>query len=81
MVTKYVLFSSDGLGHVNISRLKHRFSSKFPNNEFTQILLSEPDGMSIEVFISKVGTWLSILDYEKQQVLNSSTSQSKEVMK
>ena len=34
--------------------------------------------MSIEALISKVGTWLVLLDLEKQQVLNSSIQNNME---
>ncbi|EQB69325.1 MAG: hypothetical protein AMDU5_GPLC00004G0295 [Thermoplasmatales archaeon Gpl] len=51
---------------VSIRKLKCLFTeAKFSNSELSQILLLEPDEMSIEAFISKTGTWLSILDVEK----------------
>ena len=45
-----------------IITLKHKFIKQFPDNELTNILSKEPDEMSIEALISKVGTWLAILD-------------------
>lgn len=66
---------------VNISRLKTRVVKKFPNSEIANILLSEVDEMSIEAFISKIGTWLALLDLEKQQVLNSSIQENMEAKK
>lgn len=54
---------------------------KFPNSEIANILLSEVDEMSIEAFISKIGTWLALLDLEKQQVLNSSIQENMEAKK
>lgn len=50
---------------ISIEGFKHRFCKKFPTLEITTILLSEPDEMNVEAFISKVGTWLRILDAEK----------------
>ena len=47
---------------VSINGLKTRVSKKFPHSEIANILLSEPDEMSVETFISKVGTWLAVLD-------------------
>ena len=61
---------------ISIKRIKHQFISKFPNTELSRLILNEPDEMNIEAFISKVGTWLTLLDIEKQQVFNSSTSNS-----
>jgi hypothetical protein len=63
---------------VSIHRLKTRIPKKFPNSEIANILLNEPDEMSIEALISKVGTWLVLLDLEKQQVLNSSIQNNME---
>ena len=64
---------------LSINTLKFRVSQKFPNSEIANILLNEPDEMSVEIFISKVGTWLVILDAEKY--LNSDTQIIKEVSK
>ena len=72
--TREVLYEKS----VNISRLKTRVVKKFPNSEIANILLSEVDEMSIEAFISKIGTWLALLDLEKQQVLNSSIQNNME---
>jgi hypothetical protein len=47
---------------VSIQNLKTRVSKKFPNSEIANILLSEPDEMSVEELIAKCGTWLSIMD-------------------
>ncbi len=47
---------------ISIHEVKTRVNKKFPNIELSQILLSEPDEMSVEALISKVGTWLVILD-------------------
>lgn len=66
---------------LNIHKLKSALSEKFPYHQLTKIILSEPDEMSIEAFISKVGTWLALLDLEKQQVLNASIQNSKEAKK
>ena len=75
--TREVLYEKS----VNISRLKTRVVKKFPNSEIANILLSEVDEMSIEAFISKIGTWLALLDLEKQQVLNSSIQENMEAKK
>ena len=64
---------------VSLESLKHSFSQKFPDIELSQIFLSEPDKMSIEAFISKVGTWLIILDTEKH--LDFDIQRIKEVVK
>lgn len=48
--------------NIMIRGLKERFAHKFPNVELSQILLSEPDEMSIEELIGAVGVWLNILD-------------------
>ena len=57
---------------VNIHGIKHRISMKFPNSEIAQILLSEPDEIgSIDEFLAKVGTWLAVVDTEKQRVYSS----------
>ena len=47
---------------VGIHDLKTLATRKFPNSEITNILLNEPDEMSVEDFIAKSGTWLSIMD-------------------
>lgn len=57
--------------NIMIRGLKKRFAHKFPNTELSHILLSEPDEMSIEALISKVGTWLAILDNESHNNLNN----------
>ena len=60
------------LNRVNMQILKNRFAMKFPNSEIAQILLSEPDEIgSIDEFLAKVGTWLAVLDTEKQRVYSS----------
>jgi hypothetical protein len=56
---------------VSLESLKHSFSQKFPDIELSQILLSEPDKMSVEELIAKCGTWLAILDSERNNNLNS----------
>lgn len=66
---------------ISIKRIKHQFISNFPNTELSRLIPNEPDEMSIEAFISKVGTWLALLDLEKQQVLNSSIQNSMEAKK
>lgn len=66
---------------ISIHSLKLHFSKQFPDKVLTKILSKEPDEMSIEAFISKVGTWLALLDLEKQQVLNSSFQNSMEIRK
>lgn len=49
--------------NISIARLKQKVAKKFPNSEITKILLSEPDEMAnVNEFISKVGTWLILLD-------------------
>ena len=68
-------------GTVEIHQLKRRFAGKFPDNELSQLFLNEPDEMSIEALISKIGTWLALLDLGKQQVLNSSIQNSMEAKK
>jgi hypothetical protein len=66
---------------ISIRSLKLHFSKQFPANMITKIFLNEPDEMSIEAFISKTGTWLALLDLEKQQVFNSSIQNSMEAEK
>lgn len=51
--------------NVDISKLKHSFATKFPFNALSQILLREHNEMTIDELISKVGTWLAILDAER----------------
>ena len=50
---------------IDIRELKNKLTQKFLNREFTQVLLLEPDEMSIEEFIAKSGTWLTICDLER----------------
>jgi hypothetical protein len=54
---------------LSINTLKFRVSQKFPNSEIANILLNEPDKMSVEEFIAKGGTWLAILDSERNNNL------------
>ena len=54
---------------LSINTLKFRVSQKFPTSEIANILLNEPDKMSVEEFIAKGGTWLAILDSERNNNL------------
>ena len=49
---------------INIQKLKHSFTKKFPDSETTKILLSMPDEIEAEELIGAVGVWLNILDME-----------------
>jgi hypothetical protein len=57
---------------INISQVKLLFSSRFPNLDFTKILLSEPDELSTDELVAKIGTWLLTLDEEKGRIFISS---------
>lgn len=63
---------------LSIETLKFRTSKKFPNSEIANILLNEPDEMSIEEFIAKCGTWLAVLDARHN---NLNSEYIKEVIK
>jgi hypothetical protein len=49
---------------INIQKLKHSFTNKFPDSETTKILLSMHDEIEAEELIGAVGVWLNILDME-----------------
>ena len=52
---------------ISISQLKKDFSRKFPTHPLAQILLNEPDAMTIGSLIAKVGTWLVIAQTAKKE--------------
>ena len=47
---------------VSIKTLKSRISAKFPNSRIAQILRNEPDEVSPEELIAKIGTWQFVID-------------------
>ncbi|MEM3860668.1 MAG: hypothetical protein QW478_14945 [Candidatus Micrarchaeaceae archaeon] len=55
----------------NIRVLKDNFEKRFPFSILSTIFHSEPDEMTVDELISKVGTWLAILDSERHINLNN----------
>lgn len=47
---------------VNIKALKSRISAKYPNSKIAGILRNEPDEVSQEELIAKIGTWQFVID-------------------
>jgi hypothetical protein len=54
---------------INIQKLKHSFTKKFPDSETTKILLSMPDEIEAEELIGAVAIWLTILDMESAKYI------------
>ena len=52
---------------ISIKRVKERFSSKYPETPLSTILLREPQELTESEFLAKALTWLSVLDYEKNE--------------
>jgi hypothetical protein len=53
-------------GRVSLIDLKQGFSTRFPRSPLTQILLLEPDIVTISELLAKTQTWLSILENKKR---------------
>ncbi len=51
---------------ISLIDLKQRFSTRFPRSPLTQILLLEPDIVTISELLAKAQTWLSILENKKR---------------
>ena len=51
--------------NINLAKIKVEFATHFPESNLAKVLLSEPDDMAPEVFLAKVGTWLTLLNNEK----------------
>ena len=52
---------------VSLRTLKSRISAKYPNEPITEILKNEPDEVSMEELIAKLGTWQSVIDQGKKE--------------
>jgi hypothetical protein len=63
---------------IDLRTFKSNFSKYFPNSVLSIILLSEPDEMSLDELIGKLGTWLILLDQEKDSLFISSIRNNKE---
>jgi|ACXJ01.1.fsa_nt_gi hypothetical protein len=51
---------------ISLISLKKGFSSKFPTSPLTQILISEPDYVTITELLAKSQTWFSILENKRR---------------
>lgn len=47
---------------INIRPLKEKISRLYPGQMLSEIFRNEPDQVSVEDFIAKIGTWLSIAE-------------------
>jgi hypothetical protein len=54
------------LKRVSLVDLKREFSTQFPKSQLAQVLLSEPDTVSVFDFLAKTQTWLAILENERR---------------
>jgi hypothetical protein len=52
-------------GNVSVKRIKHSFSSHYPNSLILPILLSLPDEISGEELIGAVAVLLDLMDRER----------------
>ena len=52
---------------VSIKSLKSRISSKYPDSKIAGILKAEPDEVSPEELIAKIGTWQFIIDEDAKK--------------
>jgi hypothetical protein len=55
------------MNKINLHKIKLEFSTNFPESNLTWVLLSEPDDLAPDVFLAKIGTWLTILNKEKRR--------------
>ncbi len=54
------------IGYINISSLKALATEILPNGSILRaVLIREPDILSPNDFVAKLGTWLEILDEEE----------------
>jgi hypothetical protein len=58
-------------------KVVENFTGRFPNSPLSGILLHEPQELPTEAFLSKVQTWLTILDSEK--IVNGIAGKKEEV--
>ena len=52
---------------IDLLQLFRKFTERYPTHTLTLIILNEPDQMTAEEFLAKVGTWLSICDIESNK--------------
>lgn len=50
---------------IHIKKLVDNFTGKFPTSPLSGTLVHEPTELSTKAFLSKVQTWLAILDSSK----------------
>ena len=53
--------------NINLAKIKVEFVTHFPESSLTKVLQSEPDNLTPEAFLAKVGTWLTILNNENRR--------------
>lgn len=52
---------------IDLSQVLQNFTERYPNHPLTPIILREPNQMTDEEFLGKVGTWLAICDIESNK--------------
>lgn len=55
---------------IDITNVKIKFASKFPEHPLTKILLSEPDVLTKDEFIAKAQTWLAFFNRDEEDGKN-----------
>ena len=52
---------------ISIKKLQREFTTQFPESPLTAILLQENEELTPEELLSKVSTWLAILNANKKK--------------
>ena len=55
------------MNKIHLLKIKKEFTTQFPESPLTAILLQEKEDLTPEELLSKVSTWLAILNLNKKR--------------